>query len=690
MTGTTFVLKSIVYLLSLTVAVQPVLSVPLDDATDNTFERRDTKPPASQLQAGQPSNCDKWAYCRAGDTCSTIANRYKVAVSNLIKWNPALGSNCKGIKQNYFLCYGLKAAAPPSYAVVGIKDGCVERKAIQDLQRDTDAFNMLLLALTYMRSLSTGNPFSFFGIASIHGAPFVAWPDSKANGNYDRGTGYCPHNANIFLPWHRPYLIMMEQQVYSAAIQIANKFPTSTRSRYQAAAKRVRLPFWDWANKDYQSHTPAIMKQSQIFVQDYNGPKTIQNPLFSYIFKSGENTFNTPGIQGQSQTKRGNYNGDEGLADRNMQGGFQGRRQSVYDTLMVQSDFHSFADRLENIHGDVHNQIGGFMPILWYSSYDPIFWLHHNNVDRLYAIWQAANPGRGFSSDDAAPTFQRRVNGGDRDTSSTPLYPFKHANGAYWTANDVNPVKNMFNYGFGYPEVPCSLRSSKDSTLDTYATQQINNLYRQQVPSRKMKRGYQTEAPALEWNINTVVDQAEIACTFSVVFFFGEPPKDPLQWDSCGQKVGSFAILGNPGMQRMSKIMTSIIPITQALKSKVKNTEDETAVNDYLAKNLVWKVLSDGKSVDVTKLTTLKVGVTNNQVVPPADDSQKPIYGEPKLNTSVTKKKKCGASVVEDLTNPKKKDGQRKQLSNRFQKIKTSVSKVVTPPTYGYTPPKGY
>ena len=29
-----------------------------------------------------------------------------------------------------------------------------------------------------------------------------------------------------------------------------------------------------------------------------------------------------------------------------------------------------------------------------YSAFDPIFWLHHTNIDRLFSIWQAIYPDR--------------------------------------------------------------------------------------------------------------------------------------------------------------------------------------------------------------------------------------------------------------------------------------------------------
>ena len=55
----------------------------------------------------------------------------------------------------------------------------------------------------------------------------------------------------------------------------------------------------------------------------------------------------------------------------------------------------SCQDSLESIHNNIHNDVGGnngHMTILWYAAMDPSFWLHHANVDRMFALWQAINP----------------------------------------------------------------------------------------------------------------------------------------------------------------------------------------------------------------------------------------------------------------------------------------------------------
>ena len=49
-----------------------------------------------------------------------------------------------------------------------------------------------------------------------------------------------------------------------------------------------------------------------------------------------------------------------------------------------------------NLHGNVHGAIGGDMGIVPTAANDPIFWLHHCNIDRMWQSWNASgfsNPG---------------------------------------------------------------------------------------------------------------------------------------------------------------------------------------------------------------------------------------------------------------------------------------------------------
>ncbi|SRR5260221_7454676 len=56
--------------------------------------------------------------------------------------------------------------------------------------------------------------------------------------------------------------------------------------------------------------------------------------------------------------------------------------------------FTLFQRTLEGaVHGSVHNAVGGDMASSA-SPTDPLFWLHHANIDRLWAEWQKKHPGQ--------------------------------------------------------------------------------------------------------------------------------------------------------------------------------------------------------------------------------------------------------------------------------------------------------
>src|SRR5262249_53029278 len=63
--------------------------------------------------------------------------------------------------------------------------------------------------------------------------------------------------------------------------------------------------------------------------------------------------------------------------------------------------FIDYTTQLEdNPHNDVHNWCNGTMTDIHISPADPIFWLHHGEVDRLWSLWQADQRHQGLG-----PTF---------------------------------------------------------------------------------------------------------------------------------------------------------------------------------------------------------------------------------------------------------------------------------------------
>lgn len=111
----------------------------------------------------------------------------------------------------------------------------------------------------------------------IHGYPYRSW--DGVDGKYQ--TGYCTHGSVIFPTWHRPYLSLFEQRIWSYAQDIAKSYPDAQRQSYVDAAKTLRIPFWDWA---VNPNLPESTTYQKISINTPTGQQTLDNPLYSYKF----------------------------------------------------------------------------------------------------------------------------------------------------------------------------------------------------------------------------------------------------------------------------------------------------------------------------------------------------------------------------------------------------------------------
>ena len=149
-----------------------------------------------------------------------------------------------------------------------------------------------------------------------------------------------PTEISLFLPWHRAYLYFFElalrDQVPDAAL---TWWPwSSRRARTEGIPEAFRDPPLDGA-------PIAVGKQ-------FGGPtKTFRNPL-----------------------------PPERLPDA----------ERVQTVLQLQQ-FNRFSSRLEDVHDKVHGWVRGTMGVIAWAAYDPIFWAHHTNIDRLWSLWQLSH-----------------------------------------------------------------------------------------------------------------------------------------------------------------------------------------------------------------------------------------------------------------------------------------------------------
>ena len=75
-------------------------------------------------------------------------------------------------------------------------------------------------------------------------------------------------------------------------------------------------------------------------------------------------------------------------------------------------------------HNDVHVKVGdkdgGWMRDPTLAALDPVFWLHHANVDRLWEVWRGLGQGREDPADPAWRTERFRVGDGPLAVDLTP------------------------------------------------------------------------------------------------------------------------------------------------------------------------------------------------------------------------------------------------------------------------------
>ncbi|KAG8745827.1 hypothetical protein FRC11_012942, partial [Ceratobasidium sp. 423] len=104
---------------------------------------------------------------------------------------------------------------------------------------------------------------------------------------------------------------------------------------------------------------------------------------------------------------------------------------------------------LEQPHNTLHLVLGGIGHMMDpdFANFDPIFFLHHCNVDRLLAFWEHIYPDywmgeKGYTTPDGGNKDFIQPDGKfESETpivkASTDLTPFRKGNGSYWVSNNT-------------------------------------------------------------------------------------------------------------------------------------------------------------------------------------------------------------------------------------------------------------
>ena len=254
------------------------------------------------------------------------------------------------------------------------------------------------LAVQRMKALPANDPRNWNQVAQVH-------------------INSCPHSNWFFLPWHRAYLVSFER----ICRQITEN-------------DNFALPYWDWTT---QPVLPTAFTDATVGGQP--------NPLF-------DNTRQVPPNTPMPADAVGAPIITQILAETNFEMFGSTRPTGQTDTSAGWLRSPGRTTQLEGQpHNGVHATIGGDMGDMP-SPLDPIFWLHHCNVDRTWARWVAQ--GRTNTTDPLWATYP--FNG----QFVTPQGP----NGTTAYNVSVSDVLDHTALGYTYPDLPSAAQSVASET----------------------------------------------------------------------------------------------------------------------------------------------------------------------------------------------------------------------------------
>ncbi|KAI9508871.1 photo-regulated tyrosinase [Russula earlei] len=584
------------------------------------------------------------------------------------------------------------------------------RLEINDFVRNIEYFSLFIQALTVISGKSQDDPLSYFSIAGIHGSPPVPWQGAGGNRPIagSRFSGYCTHGSVLFPTWHRPFVALYEQTLQQNALDIAQQY--EDKPRWIGAAQNLRLPFWDWASNIIPPDEVISLETVDIITPDGN-TTSVPNPLLRYTFNPIDDSFPSP-YSGWRTTVRHPYDQDNVTALRSDLSIIGSQLTTkTYNLLSrvhtwpafsnhTRGDGGSTSNSLEALHDEVHGTVGGrgHMSDPSVAAFDPIFFLHHCNVDRLLSLWEAVNPGQWVTRGpaDSRGTFTIPANADVDD--NTDLTPFWDSQTSFWISSQTKTTKSLqysypeFNnlnlndtravqvaiasyinqkYGrgfFGLPargrgislfgqQPPEGIRAAGATVLTETASEvksvaaaaNVLHLFHSRGgsnPHTAEKEEHGNEGPTVlyDYTSRVHVKKYELGGSYSVLIFLGEVPDDASQWRRCHTFVGAHVTFANSAAsqcgncsEQADAYSEGFVHLNQAIyeRSGLPSYEPSEVVR-YLKDSLHWRVqAADRSAVELSKLPSLEVTVSQTPLTQ-EPSGLFPILGEPIFHHHIT------------------------------------------------------
>lgn len=187
------------------------------------------------------------------------------------------------------------------------------------------------------------------------------------------------HMRTSFHPWHRVFLLHLEREMQE-------EFP------------QVTIPYWKFDEGAGNVFTTGFIGET---IYDLSGSKRPKfdklNPLYTYIDHTAWGPMSRTYVESDPATGK--------------------PRKSIYtesqiiDVSQSLREFENWSKHEErNSHNQAHNSFGGQLSDIGRDPIDPLFFMMHSNVDRLWALWQEKYDRFDSSATETYP-FQEKYRG---------------------------------------------------------------------------------------------------------------------------------------------------------------------------------------------------------------------------------------------------------------------------------------
>jgi len=290
-------------------------------------------------------------------------------------------------------------------------------------------------------------------VLALKAKPSILHPSDKTRGRYDdfvethlnammaMSMGHVPnwgHLSSAFGPWHRVLLYHFESEL-------------------RAIDSSVTLPYWDWTDP---ASTSAVFSSGLLGGngrssdgQVMTGPFAFSKGKWKVVVKDEKSDpdFLARRFGADPSAAALPATADQqavmALTEYDESPWYDSQRKTAAQRKAVDKLFRF---RLEyDLHNLVHRYIGGDMALAS-SPNDPVFWLHHCNLDRLWSLWESAQP--------AAKAYAPMHGGPDGQSGDTALiYAFANSTPPWvGSAKPQDVYDSRAQIGIGYATDPAS------------------------------------------------------------------------------------------------------------------------------------------------------------------------------------------------------------------------------------------